>query len=71
MPKVFSIRTGNNSDSLKDFKELLLKQHKKSLIIQIDSYIRNLERYGFKINQEFKRDALKKLDKELYELRIK
>lgn len=69
MAKVYSLPTSNNSDSLTDFKEKLLREHKNNLIILVDRYVEKLEEYGFQINQKFKKDSLKKINKELYELR--
>ena len=71
MAKVYSFSLENGIDALLDFKSDLLKKHNNQLIIAIDQAIRKLELFGFKINQEWKRDAIKKLDSELYELRVK
>ena len=71
MARVYSLPLSNGSDALAAFKEELLKDHKEDLIIAIDEAIKQLQEYGFNINQRWKRDALKKLDKELYELRQK
>ena len=71
MPKVCFLPIGNNSNSLREFKSELDKQHKNSLIVYLSNALIALEKYGFEINQKYKRDTLKKLDKELYEIRIK
>lgn len=71
MAQVYSLPLRNGSDTLTEFKEELLKDNKKDLIIAIDEAIKRLQEYGFSINQKWKRNALKKLDKELYELRQK
>ena len=71
MPKVYALPTSNGSNSLSDFKNILLKDHKFELIVLIKEVLYKLEEYGFNINNEYKRDTIKKLDKELYELRVK
>lgn len=70
MAQVFALPLGNDSDSLKELKESLISAHKYSLIIKIDRYLGYLKEFGFLINKNIKRQALKKLKKELYELRV-
>ena len=69
MPKIYSLPTSNGSDTLTDLKNDLLKQHKVSLVERVAYVIALLEKYGFQINQNYKNNTIKKLDKELYELR--
>lgn len=71
MAEVYALPVGDNSDSLSEFKKELLKDHKVNLIIAIDEAIKMLQIYGFLINIKWKRESLKKLDSELYELRQK
>ncbi len=70
MAEVYALSLGNGPDSLTQIKKILLNDHKDSLIISIDRYISKLKEFGFLINKCFKRNALKKLRKELYELRV-
>ena len=71
MITVSALPTRYGSNSYTDFKKDLLKQHKNDLIIEADAIVEALRRYGFDINQKHKRDSLKKLSDELYELRGK
>ena len=70
MAEVYALTLSNGLDSLTQIKNELLSDHKDSLIISIDRYVGKLKEFGFAINQRFKRNALKKLRKELYELRV-
>lgn len=70
MAEVYALPSGKGLDSLTQIKNILLNDHKDSLIILIDRYVKKLKEFGFSINQNFKRNALKKLSKELYELRV-
>ncbi len=71
MAEVYSLSLSNGLDTLTVFKKELLKDHKENYIIALDEAINKLRLFGFEINQKWKRDSLKKLDKELYELRQK
>lgn len=69
MADVYPLPIGKDSDSLVEFKKKLLSDHKESLIIILDEAIKRLREYGFEINKKWKRNSLRKLTKELYELR--
>lgn len=71
MPRVIALPTGNGSNTLSDFKDLLVLKHQSDYLLEVDSIVFALETYGFLINTEYKRESLKKLGKELYELRSK
>lgn len=71
MITVSALPTRNGSNSYADFKQELLKKHKIDLIYESEAIVTALTKYGFDINQKFKRDSLKKLRDELYELRGK
>lgn len=68
---IFLMPKGDGSNCLVDFKEELLNSHKEDLIIALDEAINKLKQYGFDINKQWKRQSLKKLNSELYELRQK
>lgn len=71
MAQVYALSVGDNSDSLSEFKKELEKDHKDNLIYAMDEAIRMLQLHGFQINTKWKRESLKKLDTELFELRQK
>ena len=71
MPRVIALPTGNGSNTLRDFKNLLLLNHQSNYLLEVDNIVFALETYGFQINREYKRESLKKLGTDLYELRIK
>ncbi len=71
MAEVRTLPTSNGSNTLIDFKIELIKKHQKDYIFETDAIVKALQNYGFQINIKYKRESLKKLDTELYELRTK
>ena len=71
MPKVVALPSKNESNTLTDFKNLLISKHQYGYVSEVDNIVSALGKYGFKINKEYKRESLKKLDFDLYELRTK
>jgi phage-related protein len=69
MAKIYPLPLGNNRNSDIEFREELLKKHKTQELIAYDYALDQLTKYGTRINQNWKKDSLKKLDEELYELR--
>ena len=71
MAVLIALPTNSGSNTFTDFQKYLKKSHQISLVSLYNNVLEKLEKYGFDINQSFKRDTIKKLDSELYELRIK
>ena len=71
MLKVIALPSNNGSNTLTDFKSLLKSKHQFEYISEVDRIVSALEKYGFQINNEYKRESLKKLDSDLYEIRTK
>ena len=69
MAEIYPLPLGNNRNSDTEFREELMKKHKMQEFAAYDYALNQLIKYGTKINQKWKKDSLKKLDKELYELR--
>lgn len=69
MADIYSLPLGNNRNSDSEFRQELMKKHKMQEFVAYDYALEQLKKYGTDINQKWKKDSLKKLDKELYELR--
>ena len=62
---------GGESNTLIDFKKELLDNHQNQLLLAYDLALKMLQQYGTDINQKWKSNSIKKLETELYELRVK
>ena len=71
MAEIFPLPLSGDSNSDIEFRNELMKKHKMLEIVSYDLALNNLRKYGTDINQEWKKDSFKKLNKELYELRSK
>lgn len=58
-----------DSELLKSLFDYVLSSGSKKTYLEIIKYIDNLEAYGLQINRYFKKEAIKTLDKDIYELR--
>ena len=71
MAQIYPLPLANGSNSDQEFRKLLSKSHKIQEFTSYDLALDKLQKYGTKINHEWKPEALKKLRDELYELRSK
>lgn len=69
MATISSIKSGS-SDVLTLFKRELMDNGNNLLLIKIDLTLQYLKKWGHRINIEYRRESLKKITANLYELRI-
>ena len=61
--------TASKNRPVEKYMADLLDEHKDNDVAEIKLYFKKLEKYGLAINTEFKKNAVKKLNKKIYELR--
>ena len=68
--KIEYYKTGKGSCPVEEYKNELAKNNNNLLLIsKIDLYIDKLAEHGHNINKDFKKNASKKLDEDIFELR--
>ena len=71
MAEIYPLPLSGGSNADFEFRQELKKKHKMQEFVSYDLALNKLKEYGTDINQKWKKDSIKKLDKELYELRSK
>lgn len=71
MAEIYALPISDHSTTDTEFRKELLKKHKENEIMSYDLALNKLKEHGTEINQKWKKDSIKKIEKELYELRSK
>lgn len=69
---MYELKIYENSNGIRPFEkyiDTLLKRHKNDELTIIRAYLDKLEEYGFSINKQFKPQAIKHIQDNIYELR--
>lgn len=69
MYKIKIYETQSGKRPVEKYIEKLLKQHKEEEVCEIHAYLKKLEEFGYDINEKFKKQAIKHLREDIYELR--
>ena len=71
MAEIYPLQLPNGSNTDWEFRKILGKSHKIQELTSYDIALEMLKKYGTQINQMWKPQSLKKLRKNLHELRSK